>query len=86
MVEVCSFQDGLHLSVKAHLSSKYSLEVKKEVGDLSETSGPVYQVKRFHIQKDPFLKICIVEEPKISRTSVEILKKNSDIILVFTYH
>jgi len=86
MVVVCSFQDGLYHSVKVHPSSKYSLELKKEVRDLSETSGSVYQVKSFHIQKEHLLTICIVEEPKISRTSVQILKNHSDIILGFTNH
>jgi hypothetical protein len=66
-------------------SSKYYIELKKEVGDLFETSVSVYQVKKFHIQKEPLLMICIVEESKISQTSVQIIKKHSDVILGFIF-
>jgi len=65
-VEVCSFQDGYYLLEKMSPSSKYYLELKKEVRYLFETSESVYQVKRFHVQKDPVSKIYFIQESKIN--------------------
>jgi hypothetical protein len=85
-VEVCNFLDGnIFQKKKLSPSSKYYIELKKEAGDSFVTSVSLYQVKRFQIQKDLLLMICIIEESKIKQTSAKMIKKHSNVILGFTF-